>query len=319
MQFVIIVFLLFYAVSSCESGKKEDIDVSKIDVLVEVSRFDKEFAEATPADIPRLKKKHPYLFPQKYTDSVWESKLKDTIQLELSSEVMKKFPDFDVEQKDLELFFKYFKYYFPKQKIPKVVTVTSYVDYRNSVVLADSLLLIALDTYLGSDHKFYAGIQNYTALTLDKEFLISDVANEFVKKKVRAPDERFFLSQLIYYGKKLYLKDKLIPFKTDAQKIKYTQEQLDWVVLNEEHMWRYFVEKELLYSTSGKLAARFLDEAPFSKFQLELDVESPGRAGRYIGWQIVKAYMEKNDISLTQLLNMPSEEIFKKSNYKPRK
>jgi len=61
-----------------------------------------------------------------------------------------------------------------------------------------------------------------------------------------------------------------------------------------------------------------LDPAPFSKFGLELDNESPGRLGRYIGWQIVRAFMDNNDIELKQLLAMPEEEIFKKSNYKPR-
>jgi uncharacterized protein YjaZ len=66
------------------------------------------------------------------------------------------------------------------------------------------------------------------------------------------------------------------------------------------------------------LNPRFLDPAPFSKFGLELDNESPGRLGRYIGWQIIKAFMDNNAIGLKQMLTMPEEEIFKKSNYKPR-
>jgi uncharacterized protein YjaZ len=78
------------------------------------------------------------------------------------------------------------------------------------------------------------------------------------------------------------------------------------------------VENEYLYSTETRLNQRFLDPAPFSKFGLELDNESPGRLGRYIGWQIVRSFMENNEINLKQLLTMPEEEIFKKSNYKPR-
>lgn len=67
------------------------------------------------------------------------------------------------------------------------------------------------------------------------------------------------------------------------------------------------------------LAPRFLDPAPFSKFRLELDNESPGRLGRYMGWQIVRAFMNNNDIKLNQLLDLSADEIFKKSNYKPKK
>jgi uncharacterized protein YjaZ len=51
---------------------------------------------------------------------------------------------------------------------------------------------------------------------------------------------------------------------------------------------------------------------------LELDAESSPRIGQYIGWQIVKAFMNKNpNTSIKELLNMESDAIFKKSNYKP--
>ena len=35
----------------------------------------------------------------------------------------------------------------------------------------------------------------------------------------------------------------------------------------------------------------FFDASPFSKFYLEIDNQSPGRIGRWIGWQIVRSYM----------------------------
>jgi uncharacterized protein YjaZ len=88
---------------------------------------------------------------------------------------------------------------------------------------------------------------------------------------------------------------------------------------NEEQIWRYFIERELLYSTENGLDARFLAPAPFSKFRLELDSESPDRLGSYVGWQIVRAFMAKNSVTLQQLINLPAEEVFKQSNYKPKK
>ena len=120
---------------------------------------------------------------------------------------------------------------------------------------------------------------------------------------------------MIYSGKLLYLKDMIIPFKTDAQKIGYTQQQLDWVTVNQEQIWQYFIEKELLYSTDSKLPNRFINPAPFSKFYLaEIDNESPGKVGQFVGWQIVKAYMDNNDVTLTELLNTPAQTVFNKSN-----
>jgi uncharacterized protein YjaZ len=74
-----------------------------------------------------------------------------------------------------------------------------------------------------------------------------------------------------------------------------------------------------LYSTDDKLVGRFIAQAPFSRFNLELDSESPGAIGQYIGWQIVRSYMENNPTSLLQMLQMDAQTIFNKAKYKPKK
>jgi len=317
---IFFLLLITSACFSCSDEKKVIEDVEKIPMDLKVLRFDRELSATTPESFQETKRKFPYLFPAQYPDSIWIQKLDDTIQIELLDEVGKAFPDFEKEKNDLELLFKHIKYYFPKINGPKVLTVTSNVDYQNRIILTDSLLLIGLDNYLGPDHKFYQGMQKYIAAILDRQFLTSDVAGAFATKVLNYPTERTFLSKIIYYGKILYLKDKLLPLSTDAQKIGYSQEEYEWAEANEEPMWRYFIENELLYSTDKELEARFLDLAPFSKFGLELiDSESPPRIGRYLGWQIVRAYMEKTNLTPQQLLKVPAEEIFRKSNYKPKK
>ena len=303
----------------CRQGDKVEKEIADIDTGMRIFRFDREFARADPEDIPHLRQSYPYLFPVQYADTTWVLKLSDTLQIELSSEAESKFGDLVEESTDLDLLFKHIKYYFPNYEVPKVVTLASDVDYNTKTVLTDSLLLINLDNYLGKEHKFYQGIQNYIAKGLDKQFMVSDVASAFAQKVVSRPQNRNFLSQMIYYGKVLYLKDRLMPFDTDAQKIGYEPDQLAWAEANEEQIWRYFIERELLYSTDQRLGQRFLDSAPFSKFGLELDNESPGGVGRYMGWQIVRSFMEHNDVSLQQLLSLPTDEIFKKSNYKPKR
>ncbi len=313
------VFLLFLVLGGCMETDKTEEEISKVSIDLQISRFDREFANSSVDDIPQLKKKYPYLFPAQFPDSIWVNKLSDTLQIELSEEVDKAFGDFEDESGALESLFKHIAYYFPDYKTPKVVTLTSDVRYNDRIILTDTLLLIGLDNYLGKDHYFYEGIQRYIASGLDKKFLTSDVASAFSKKVLTYPRNRTFLSRMVYYGKELYLKDRLLPSISDAQKIGYSDEELDWAKANEEQMWRYFVEKELLYSTDSQLDRKFLDPAPFSKFGLELDNESPGRLGRYMGWQIVRAFMENNAINLQQLLDLPADEILKKSNYKPRK
>ena len=312
-------FLMFAVFEGCRDTDKTEEEISKVSIEMRISRFDREFAEATPSEIPQLKKKYPYLFPEQFPDSIWVNKLSDTIQIELSDEVDKAFGDFEAESEALESLFKHIKYYFPDFRAPRVVTLTSDVRYNDRIILTDTLLLIGLDNYLGEGHHFYDGIQRYIAAGLDKKFLTSDVASAFTKKVLNYPRNRTFLSRMVYYGKELYIKDRLLPNATDAQKIGYSEEDMEWAKANEEQMWRYFVEGELLYSTDSQLDRKFLDPAPFSKFGLELDNESPGRLGRYMGWQIVRVFMENNAISLQQLLDMSADEILKESNYKPRK
>lgn len=311
------ILLVVFTFFGCGEDDKVTQEVQKISVDLRVSRFDNEFANASAEAIPELRKEYPYLFPA--PDSVWIAKLQDSLQIELREEVKAEFSDFEKETTDIELLFKYIKYYFPKYPVPRIITVTNDVDYNNRIILADSLLLIGLDNYLGPEHKYYGGLQSYLAQDMERDYMVSHIASAFATKVVSGPKDRTFLAQMIYFGKILYLKDKLMPFHSDAQKIRYSQDQLLWAEANEEPMWRYFIENELLYSTDIKLSQRFLDPAPFSKFGLELDNESPGQLGRYLGWQIVRSFMGKNDVSVQQILNLSAEEIFKESNYKPNK
>ena len=215
--------------------------------------------------------------------------------------------------------FQHLKYYFPNFKTPRLITSTSDVDYRNKVIVTDTIAILELDTYLGPDHFFYQGLQTYITANMKPEQIVVDLADAYAKKMILNSKRSNLLDEMIYSGKLLYLKDMIIPFKTDAQKIGYTQQQLDWVTVNQEQIWQYFIEKELLYSTDSKLPNRFINPAPFSKFYLaEIDNESPGKVGQFVGWQIVKAYMDNNDVTLTELLNTPAQTVFNKSKYKPR-
>ena len=313
-------FILSLLLIACNEKNSIETEISKIPMEVKLTRFDQIFANAKVSDLPELKEKYAIFFPKQTPDSVWKSRFTDTIQLQLNEEVTKKFPDNTFLENELRATFQHFKYYFPRFKAPSVYTVTSDVDYQYKVIAADSLMIIALDTYLGGDHFFYEDISQYIAKNLKTSQIASDIVSEYARQLLAAPENRTLLAQMIYYGKALYMADKIIPTATDAEKIGYTEEEYAWAEENEVYMWQYFVEKEWLYNTSEKMRPRFINNAPFTKFGLQLDNESPGMLGRYLGWKIVRAYMEKHDeVTLEALLSKSSEEIFNKSKYKPKK
>ena len=318
MKKYLIVCVLIFAIS-CATKSDAEKEIEKISMDLEFVRFDKIFGEAKIEDIPKLKKEYPSFFPEQYHDSIWVQKMQDTLQQQLYIEVIKTFPTEEKLEEELEELFQHITYYFPQISIPSIVTTTSDVDYRNKIILSDDLLIIALDTYLGSEHPFYVGIPKYVSQNMNKTQILSDVATIYAKDLVPRPRKRNFLSQMIYYGKILYLKDLWMTSKSGSNKIGYTEEEFIWAEENESEIWRNFVENEFLYSTNPKLPSRFINPAPFSKFYLEIDNDSPGMVGRYIGWKIVRSYMEHNSVSLQKLLTLTAEEIFNSSKYKPKK
>jgi len=179
------------------------------------------------------------------------------------------------------------------------------------------LLIISLDTYLGEDHHFYAGIPVFQSKNFRKEQIDVDVAEAFAKTVVPKPKNTEFLSEMLYEGKKIYLMKSLLSLRPEYEVLGYTEDELTFARNNEINIWEYFVKKELLYSTDRKLLSRFLNPAPFSKFYLSFDNETPGRIARYMGYEIVSSYMEKNDVPLKTMLIQDAATIFASAKYKP--
>ena len=320
MKKLILLLLIMLTALTCKKESQLEKKIANIPIDITFERFDRQFAKSSQENLPELKRKFPFMFSKQFSDSIWVAQIRDTIQQELFCEVEKQFSTTDAIEGDVHQFYKHLKYYFPEISIPRLITTTSYVDYRNKVIVTDTIVLISLDTYLGSDHYFYDGIQKYLRQNFNKEQIVVDLATEYSKSLIYQTDKRTLLDEMVSAGKQLYFKDKMIPFKSDAEKIGYTQDQLDWAIVNESYIWRYFVDRELLYSTDSKLPGRFINPAPYSKFYLEeIDSESPGRLGQYMGWQIVRAYMNNNDVTIKQLLNANTDDIFNNSKFKPRK
>jgi gliding motility-associated lipoprotein GldB len=314
-----ILFLVLIFIYSCTPEKKVKEEVLAIDVNVKIDRFDEKFAKATPENLKQLKEKYPYFFPEHYPDSIWIQKSQDTLQKQLEEEVSKAFGDFNEIEDEITLLFQHLKYYFPDFREPEIVTLISDVDYRNRVIYADSLVVVGLDNFLGTDHFFYVDIHRYIAKNMIPEQLTPEIAEAISERFITPPRSRTFMELMVYHGKKAYLKELLMPIYDEHRIFGYTEDEFEWAKANEMEIWRYFVERELLFSTDPQLASRFINQAPFSKFYLELDNESPGSLGQYMGWQIVRAYAKNNEIDLKQLLTLSGEEIYKNSRFKPRR
>lgn len=312
---LLIVLILFF---SCDKKTKIEKEVEEIPIELQVTRFDKIFFETPVNKLSEAKKKFPMFYPKQIEDSVWINKMKNPLWRELYTEVQAKFGDFAVQQTALEETFRHIKYYFPKTKTPKIYTLIYEVDANTKTIYADSIVLISLEMYMGKNHKFY-DYPAYQRQNFEPQQIMPDLVASFATSKIAYPKVKTFLSKMIYAGKHLYLKDILLPSFSDADKIGYLPEQIAFCNENESFIWQYFIENKLLYSTDSSLDNRFINPAPFSKFYLEIDNDTPGRIASWIGWQIVRSYMKNNSVNTNTLLKTDAETIFNQSKYKPKK
>lgn len=288
-------------------------------LIVNVDRFDKKFQLSDSLELEELKQNYPYFFPANYPDEVWTNRKQDSIQIEIFNEVENIFGDSKFLNKKLSDFFSKKKSVYEKFELPKIISVITDVDYNNRVILADSILIVGLDNYLGADHYFYDGLPTFIREDLKKQNIISDIAEEYARKSILQNKMYTFLEKIIFYGKILYYKDIMIPDEKDHLKIGISENKFDWAISNESKVWGYFIENEILFNADIDLEKRFIDDAPFSKFFLEIDNDSTEKIGRFIGWNIVRSFMDKNNISLQNMLLLDPKDIYYNSKYKPNR
>ena len=104
----------------------------------------------------------------------------------------------------VETLVQHMKYYFPKTKTPKVITLISDMDYTNKAIYADSLVIISLELYLGKDHKFYT-FPKYLKQNFEERQMMPDVVKSFSLGKIAPPmDKEFVVSNDLFWKRTLF-------------------------------------------------------------------------------------------------------------------
>ena len=143
-----------------------------------------------------------------------------------------------------------------------------------------------------------------------------DVYKRQMNLVARNSDHLKLLDVMVYYGKLMTLQDAFLPKFPDYLKINYTPQQYEWAKANEANIWNYFVENNLVFSDDTRLAERFINPAPFSKFYTEVDNDSSPQIGIFSGWQICRKFFQENPkTDLKTFLAMNAQDIFNQSHY----
>ncbi|PWS27157.1 gliding motility lipoprotein GldB [Pedobacter yonginense] len=333
----IYLFFLFAIVFiSCKQSNRPD--VSNIKLNIKIERFDQQLYKGKGKDISQINNflsKNYGLFyddyihkmvgsPEYSNEEIIGILYRDQPYTDLMKEVNAVYPDLKKQEQDLTETFKYIKYYYPKAQIPKFISFVSGFSYQMPV--GDEYLGIGLDMFLGKDSKFYRAIVQSVPLYLSRRFtpdyIVPRVAETYAHEELfPEPDEnRTLLSKMVFQGKILYFLDQVLPESTaDSIKIGYTTKQLDWAQTYEGDIWAYFLENNALYETDYQKIQVYLAEGPFTP-GLGEDRNSAPKLGVYMGWKIVKKYMESHpEVTLQQLMTEnDAQKILNQSKYKPK-
>jgi hypothetical protein len=172
--------------------------------------------------------------------------------------------------------------------------------------------------YLGSEYKFYPSM--YPKFMFEKfkpEYLTANAMNVASTMFFDIePNDNTLLGGMIAAGIKLYFLDLVLPETEDYLKINYNPNNIDWCKKNETEIWKFFVKKDILYKSDPKDIKKFLQPAPNTS---GMPVESPGNVGAWIGWQIVRKYMERHpETSYEALIKTDPVTVLNESKYKPK-
>jgi hypothetical protein len=187
------------------------------------------------------------------------------------------------------------------------------------VMLADSVLLIALDCFLGKDFKPYQsdGLPLYKAERMIPEQIVPECMRTMINAVFPAdPSALTLLDQMIDLGKRQYLLNAFLPGVSDELRMEYSADQLQWIKKNESHVWAAIIENRMLYSSDSRINRVFLSDGPCTQ---EFGKDSPPRLGEWIGLQVIRSFTDRNsNITLRQLLSDKSaQQILVRSGYKP--
>ena len=229
------------------------------------------------------------------------------------------------------------KYYFPGYKTPgNIIPIVGPMNSLNDMAkmsngdltpnfIGPDFLGVSLQFYLGKNFSLYNQeyfINNvvplYRSRRFSKEYIIADVM-KLVADDI-FPDKsstRPLIEQMIEKGKQWWLIDKFLPETPDYIKTGYTKAQIDWCQQNEGLIWTYIVKNENLYAVDPVTIQNYIGEAPFTQgFSQE---SSPGNIGPWIGWQIVKKFVEENSgMKPEDVMKASPKQILEQSKYKPK-
>ena len=319
--FILVAVLLV----SCNDKKKDSLT----EPTLKIHRFENLIFGTPIAELQQTLIDNQYdyrfLFNTDIADPAYFEEIKyfasDTIMQQVYSVVVATYPNLSWLEQELTIAMARANELMPNNQPKNFYTLmTGTFAYYDRVMCTDSFMAINIDQYAVKNMKYfngYFGMPMYIVNLLDSMYLPIDCMSSYAISKIpQTYAEQSMLDLMILNGKILYFLDKVFPDVADSIKIRYTSQQMEWAEENENNVWGYFIQKNLLYEKDYTKIRPFVNEAP----NTTVFENSAPRMTDFIGWKIVSRYMNNKNISIEELFkNTNSQQILTDSGYKPKR
>ena len=204
--------------------------------------------------------------------------------------------------------------FFPNAPTP--VLQTAVTGLYKDLVITNEQIIIGMDFFIGRNASYPPQqIPDYILKRYTVEHLPANIMQFISSQFIRQSAGETMLAEMIDHGKSYFLLSKLLPCTPENILMGYTQEEWKDSFENDATIWASFIENELLYETNHQMKQKFLGERPNV---YEIGEKCPGRIGRWLGWQIVKSYVDQTGAGVEDLMaEQDANLIFRRSEYKP--
>lgn|SRR3989338_7941362 len=245
-----------------------------------------------------------------FYNSVMQYRLDPTIQ-KMHADIAAKFEDkTSIEAKILDGF-QHIRYHLPDAHLPKYIVYMNTL-FQSGVFCTEDEIGIGLQNYLGQDNRIVKQLNpefyfDWMKEGFDARFLERDVLTGWIETHLVGETDGTLVEHIVHWGKVLYLAESAFPDEDESIILRYTQKEMDWAAENEYAFWQYLVDEDLLFKIDDRTTRNMVGDGPFTPGLPEEG--SPDRMGQYLGWRMVHSYMEQNEISVKEMLDLPFNTI----------
>lgn len=232
----------------------------------------------------------------------------------LCEDVNREFENLENFKKELTYAFKTLKFYYKNFKIPTVYTIIS--GFGTDLYVDDDIVIISLEYFLSDKTKWRSRKPQYIAETFVPESIATKVILEIVERLVKFDNEnKTLLNHMLRFGRVAYFCRAALPKVSEEIVLEYTKKKFQYLTEMENIIWDFFKKNQLIYSDDYMAIKSYVGKSPSTQ---EISMECPGNVGGFIGYKIIKSFMNHNKFDIKDLLENDDVQYFlNKSKYNP--